>query len=56
MILGTGYGFAESSNLPGLSGEAPTSGELIHRIPRMIATIAEANGFEAPIIVHILPA
>lgn len=46
--------FIESSNFPGLSGEAPTSGALIRLIPRKISTIAEANGCEVH-VVHILP-
>jgi hypothetical protein len=38
--------FIESSDLPGLSGEAPTSDALIQRIPEMIVDLVEANGFD----------
>jgi predicted RNase H-like HicB family nuclease len=36
--------FIESSDLPGLSGEAPTVEALIERIPGMIADLIEENG------------
>jgi hypothetical protein len=37
--------FIQSSDLPGLAGEAQTADALIDRIPGMIADLIEENGF-----------
>lgn len=37
--------FIQTSDVPGLTGEAPTVETLIERIPGMIADLIEENGF-----------
>ncbi len=45
--------YIQTSDLPGLAGEAPTVENLIERIPGMIADLIEENGFAGADVAEI---